>query len=556
MRTPIAIGMVVGLVAVAAVALHAVAADAGGCSAGLKLVVAAAPDIAPAVHAAAARWEQNSPKVSGQCIHVQVNPTLPADVANSLAVRAGTAINVAAKPLPTPAEADVPTVWVPDSSSWISRMQAISRDAFEANITSVATSPVVLAMPEAAARALPGAGVRKLTMADIGGLVGRLAQPGTTFKFGLVEPRRDAAGLAGATVLYELIATSQSQLPKLVGAYRQMSVSPDQASLIRSFGPTTMAAMSEQGVLAFDASAPSLSLAAVPADAFGLLDYPYATIAGKPLALTRAADMFRSVLLNQAYQEHFSRRGFRARDGSVGSGFPIGDGVSAEPVVGRPLTNGRLMTDVLNVWNVSANPSRIITLIDVTSSMNLPMTISTGQAVPRIALLRQVFGAGVGLFSTDSDAGAWYVAAGIGSNGKDYKEVVPVARLDEGQRAEMARAFGAAQPVATDVCPLYEAILAAYRELRDSYRPGAGNSVVVLTDSTNNKPGMEVERLLRELEKLADVTRPVKIVILGLGPDVNLAEITRVAAAAGGPAFQVRGPEEIAGIFARALLGV
>jgi hypothetical protein len=441
-------------------------------------------------------------------------------------------------------------------------MQAISRDAFDANITSIATSPVVLAMPEAAARALPGASGRKLTMADIGGLVGRLAQPGdtlksgATLKLGLVEPRRDATGLAGATVLYELIATSQAQLPKLVGAYRLVSVSPDPASLLRSFGPTTVAVMSEQGVLALDASAPSLNLAAVPADAFGVLDYPYATVAGKPLALARAADMFRGVLLNQAYQEHFSRRGFRARDGSARSGFPIGDGVSAEAVVGRPLTDGRLMTDVLNVWNVSVNPSRILTLIDVTSSMNLPVTISTGQAVPRIALLRQVFAAGVGLFSTDSDAGAWYVAAGIGANGQDYKEVVPIARLGEGQRAEMAKAFGAAQPVATDICPLYEAILAASRQMRDSYRPGAGNSVVVLTDSTNNKPGMEVQRMLRELEKLADLTRPIKIVILALGLDVNMAELTRVAAAAGGPAFQVEGPEEIAGIFARALLGV
>src|SRR5207249_3364293 len=160
---PIAIGGVVGLLAVMAMALHAVAAAAGGCSGGLKVVVAAAADIAPAVHDVAARWQQGSPKVNGQCVQVQVTAAAPADVANALAVRAGATINVAAGPAPTPNEADVPTVWIPDSSSWISRMQAISRDAFDGDSPPVAMSPVVLAMPEPATRAVPGNGARKLT---------------------------------------------------------------------------------------------------------------------------------------------------------------------------------------------------------------------------------------------------------------------------------------------------------------------------------------------------------------------------------------------------------
>jgi Ca-activated chloride channel family protein len=557
MRTPIAIGAVLGLIAVAAVALHAVAADAGGCSVGLRLVVAAAPDIAPAVHDAATHWEQTNPKVNGQCVRVQVDATPPAELANALAVRAGSTISVAAQPVATPAEADVPAVWIPDSSSWILRVQAISRDIFDPDIQSVALSPVMLAMPEAVARTLPGGGARRLTTAEVAGLIGRMQSPDQNVKFGVVEPRRDAAGLAGITMVYELIAVSRAQLPNVVGAYRQLSVAPDQASIVRSLAAsTTIAPLSEQSVLAFDAASPSMPLSAVPVEAPAVLDYPYATITGRPHGLAKAAQMFRAALLGTAYREPFVRAGFRFPDGSAGAGFPVGHGVTADPAVGRPLTNMQRVRDVFSIWGATVNPSRVLALVDVTQSMSLPMTTSKGQSVPRINVLRQTVTAGLGLFVSNSEAGVWAFAAGIGPDGKDYKEVLPIAPLSAGQRDALSTVFDAAQPVPTNTCGLYDTILAAYREVRDSYRPDSGNTVVVFTDSTNSKPGMNLDQMLRELEKLTDITRPVVIIVLGLGPDVDVAELSKIAGATGGRAFQVTSPDDIGQIAIQALLGV
>ena len=127
LRAPLAIVGVLGLIGGTVGRGRAVAGGDGNCDSGVRLVVAAAPDIAPAVRDAAARWSATKPQVSGDCVQVQVRAAEPADVANQFAARAGGAINVAATALPSPADADVPTVWIPDSTAWIVRMQAVSR---------------------------------------------------------------------------------------------------------------------------------------------------------------------------------------------------------------------------------------------------------------------------------------------------------------------------------------------------------------------------------------------------------------------------------------------
>ena len=63
-RAPIAFAAVAALVALTVVAVRAVAADARGCSKGVTLSVAAAPDLAPVLREAATRWTATNPKVA------------------------------------------------------------------------------------------------------------------------------------------------------------------------------------------------------------------------------------------------------------------------------------------------------------------------------------------------------------------------------------------------------------------------------------------------------------------------------------------------------------
>ncbi|GAA3229517.1 VWA domain-containing protein [Dactylosporangium siamense] len=539
---------VLGLIGGTVVAVRAVAGGDGDCAGGVKLVVAAAPDIAPAVRDAAARWSATKPQVSGDCVQVQVRAAEPADVANQLAARAGGAINVAATVLPSPADADVPTVWIPDSTAWIVRMQAVSRQAFEPDATSVAASPVALAVPDQLAAAL-NANAGTAGAPQIAALLAKVA--GKQAQLAAIDPRRSTAGLAGAGLLYDSIVTEPKKLVDVVKAYRSIAVAADQAALNKSTGPAQVAPMSEQAVIAYNATGPAVPLTVLPIDPAVTLDYPYATISGKPRANLEAAGLFRAALTADGNRDLFAKLGFRAADGSTSAGYPAGRGAGTAPVTVKPLAEAQKINDILGYWNATTAPSRVLTLVDVTSSMNRPMAGAGSPA--RLQVLRKTATDGLGLFTDDSELGLWAYASGL-PGGKDYQEVVPLNPLSQGQRARLTGAVAGAKAVGTDVCGLYETVLAAYKTLKEGYKEGRSNTVVVFTDGSNSKPGMSLETLKLELERATDPTRPVRVVLLGVGPDVRQQELAEIAAATGGRSFVVTDPEQIGNIFLQALI--
>ncbi|MFC4998652.1 VWA domain-containing protein [Dactylosporangium cerinum] len=539
---------VLGLIGGTVVAVRAVAGGDGDCDGGVKLVVAAAPDIAPAVRDAAARWSATRPQVSGDCVQVQVRAAEPADVANQLAARAGGAINVAATVLPSPADADVPTVWIPDSTAWIVRMQAVSREAFEPDATSVAASPVTLAVPDQLATAL-NATAGTAGAPQVAALLAKVA--GKQVQLAAIDPRRSTAGLAGAGLLYDSIVTEPKKLVDVVKAYRSIAVAADQAALNKSAGPAQVAPMSEQAVIAYNATGPAVPLTALPVDPAVTLDYPYAMISGKPRANLEAAGLFRTALTADGNRDLFAKLGFRAADGSTSAGYPAGRGAGTAPVTVKPLAEPQKINDILGYWNATTAPSRVLTLVDVTSSMNRPMAGSGSPS--RLQVLRKTATDGLGLFTDDSELGLWAYASGL-PDGKDYQEVVPLNPLNQGQRARLTSAVAGAKAVGTDVCGLYETVLSAYKALKEGYKEGRSNTVVVFTDGANSKPGMSLETLKLELERATDPTRPVRVVLLGVGPDVRQQELAEIAAATGGRSFVVTDPEQIGNIFLQALI--
>jgi hypothetical protein len=544
----LAIVGVLGLIGATVVAVRAVAGGDGNCDGGVKLVVAAAPDIAPAVRDAAARWSATKPHVSGDCVQVQVRAAEPADVANQLAARAGGAINATA--LPSPADTDVPTVWIPDSTAWLVRLQAVSREAFEPDATSLAASPVTLAVPEQLASALStDGGTGTAGAPQVAALLTKVA--GKQVQLAAVDPRRSTAGLAGAGLLYDSIVTEPRKLVDVVKAYRSIAVAADQAALNKSTGPAQVAPMSEQAVIAYNATGPAVSLTALPIDPAVTLDYPYAMINGKPRANLEAAGLFRTALAADGNRDLFARLGFRGADGSTSAGFPAGRGAATAPVAVKPLAEPSKINDILGYWKATTAPSRVLTLVDVTSSMNRAMAGSGSPS--RLQVLRKTATDGLGLFTDDSELGLWAYASGL-PGGKDYQEVVPLNPLNQGQRARLSTAVAGAKAVGTDVCGLYETVLAAYKALKDGYKEGRSNTVVVFTDGANSKPGMSLETLKLELERATDPTRPVRVVLLGVGPDVRQQELAEIAAATGGRSFVVTDPEQIGNIFLQALI--
>src|SRR6266540_3789289 len=506
------VAAVAGLSVLTVIAVRAVAADAKGCGSGVRLTVAAAPEIAPAVQKIAATWVATNPRVGNQCVSVQVSPMSPADVAGVLAARSGGRINtggqaVAAANTPPPTDTQVPAAWVPDSTSWLGRVQAINRDAFDPEYFSLAMSPVVLAGPEPVVRSLQNGKPRKLAIPDLARMLDRVLRGGDkTVRIAMVEPRRDAAGLAGAVLLHDAVVNTPAQLPALVGTYRSVVLAPDQASLLKGF------------------------------------------------ETTQAVALFRGALNGPEVRELLAKAGFRAQDGTAETGFPAGHGASTEPIVGMPLDDPAKIAEVVGIWTASKTPSRVLALVDVTASMNNPITMPSGAQVTRMQVMQQAAVDGLRLFTDDSEVGIWAYALSLAPN-RDHREVVPIAELNRAQRARLNAAIAAVQPAPTDVAGLYDSLLAAYQKMKDGYRVDRSNTIVVFTDGRNSKPGgTTLDGLQLGLEKLADLTKPIRVVLLGIGPDVDLTELETIAKATGGKAFQVSDPAKIGSIFLNALL--
>jgi Ca-activated chloride channel homolog len=523
--------------------IKTVTADADGCSAaGTHLVVATDPAIAPAISEIADRWQRTGTKAEGRCVQIEVQAKDSANVASQMGTFAGGSVDIGATPQPTPAEEDLPGVWIPDSSAWLGRVRAVDRNAFEGTGMSVAISPVVVGMPEAVARQLGSAA--PLTAQS---MIGLLAQG--KVKLGMADPRRDSASLVGAMLLKDVVVTSDKDLPTLVGVYRlKVNVDKsyaDTSALLAGFADGLGAApMSEQAVIRYNATNPKVVAAAVPLAVQPTLDFPFAVLSAKSREIKNAAAAFRSALSGDAYVDILAKYGLRTRSGAAGPGFVVGHGVTAIAAHVQPVTDMTSVRTTLTIWVAAKTPSHVISLVDATASMNTPLGAST-----RIALLKSAAHYGLDLFTSDSQIALWAFA------GKGPTELVPMGTLNAQQRARLDGTMQAAHALPTDDCPLFESIIAAYKAIQDKYDPERSNTVVVITDGRSNlKDGLTLSKVKRELENLSDVARPIRVILMGIGPDADIGELQQIAAITGGGAFPLSAPDQLDDIFLKALL--
>jgi len=543
---PLALSGVAALVAATAITVSIVAADATGCAGGIALRVVATPEIAPVLEEVGASWSATSPQVNGKCVELTVDSAPSATVASSLSVFAGRAIDVAAKPEPTPSEDALPSVWVPDSTAWLARVQTIDRSAFEAGAREIASSPVVVAMPEVAAKQV-GWPAKRLQIATLKPLLTQ-----GTLHLGIAEPRREAASLAATMVLGQALATRDEDLPDLVKTFRSVVQMSSTAELLRSFGPeVTAGPASEQAVLAYNATNPSLELVAVQLDPPApKLDYPFAIRSALPRETAQAAALFRGALLAGAAQGALARRAFRTPTGEIGSGFPTTNGSAGGTYAGKAITDRAKVQEALGLWAAANSPSRTLALFDVTSSMAAVMQTSTGGR-SRTAVMVEAAQRGLALFTADSRVGMWLFAA-------QHREVLPIDNLSAERTAVFNQQMAAAVPGPTDVSPLYDTLLAAYRVMRDGYDRTRPNIIVVLTDGgDSNAGGMRLEKFKLDLQQLAEAMKPIRVVLIGVDVGATAkADLQTIADAVGGGFFELKSPEQIQTIFLKALLRV
>jgi Ca-activated chloride channel family protein len=535
------------------------------CDGEITLTVAAAPELASAVQQAATRWIAGGAAVSGRCVRVGVSSVSPVTMAAALAERHGVTLTGLGPPS---GGVVVPHVWIPDSSTWLLRLKSEAPGFLPTDGRPVAQSPVVVAMPEPLAQPL-GWPDRKLSWSDL------LRQITTNdgLRTGIVDPTRDAAGLAGLLALGAAAGPGESGRTSAAGALRALATgrSALRADLLEKFPRSTDAAdiagslsaapLSEEGVIAYNAKNPPVSLAALYLDPVPpSLDYPYAVLPEADATLQAAAEGLRGALGTAEFKNALAAAGLRGPDGTVGAGFaaPVGAppaGATAPPAASTPAGGGAggaasIISQALGSWAAITLPGRALAVFDISGSMAEPVNSAGGAS--RAQVTRAAARQGLTLFEDDWAVGVWVFSSKL-SGSQDWREIVPISPLSA-RRGDLLKSIDGIVPKKGSATGLYDTALAAYRTVRAGWEPGRVNSVLLFTDGKNqDKEGLTQAQLVAQLKKAADPLRPVRMIIIGIGNDVDPKELKAITDATGGGVFTTEDPTKIGEIFLEAI---
>jgi hypothetical protein len=541
----------------------------------LRLTVAAAPEIAAVLAGPASAWAETARGGGGECVVVDVRPRDPAEVAMSVATDGGVALpglTPPASPAPTstpattgptsppPAAAlPIPDVWVPDSTSWLLRVGTAAPSLVPLEAHSIATSPVVLAVPEPVAQTL-GWPTQVPTWNAFLQQAMAPPPPGQgPLQFGIVEPNRDAAGLASLVALGAAASTlGPAGDAATVAIMRSLFTgrAPAEADLLARF-PTEpaqiasalgAAPLSERALLAYNAGSPAVRLAALyvrPAPP--ALDYPYAVMPGITPDRARLAEELGAALDGaDDYVSELGTVGLRGPDGTAT--FPAMPGSPA--IIGPGQLDGPTVTRAIATWISVTRPARMLAVIDVSGSMGQRMPNAGGATRAEVAL--EAARQGLQRFDDSWAVGLWTFSTNL-DGPRDYRELLPIRPMTV-QRPHLLTAIETIQPVPNGDTGLYDTVLAAYQTVQDGWDPHAVNSVVLFTDGENDDAvSLTLDELIASLRALIDRRYPVQVIAIGIGDDVNRSELERITNTTGGGTFVALQPADIGPIFLQAL---
>jgi hypothetical protein len=522
------------------------------CASPVTVTLAAAPEIQAPLQTVADRWTKAK---GGACTSIVVDPEEPADVAATIAGQRGVTLTGLGQPN---GKLNVPDIWVADSSSWLERVRTVSADLVPAQSTSIARSPVVLAMPQPVAASL-GWPKTPITWAT---LLQKMTSGGG-LKTGIVEPGRDASGLAGLLALRGAAAAAGPHAQEAtVAALRAFAVgrstlrddlvgrfprSADPAALATSLAA---APLPEQTVLEYNGRTPPVPLAAVyvnPAPA--ALDYPYTILPGAQREAAAAARDLLAMLPALGFTDLLAKQYLRSPDNSAG--FSPGPGAPQGPPTPTPTTDPGLIQQTLSTWSAVTQPGRLLAVIDVSGSMLTPVANAPGLNREQVTV-RAAQG-GLGLFDDSWAVGLWVFSTDMDGH-TPYKELVPIGPLSS-QRQQLLNGLASIQPKKNGNTGLYETTLAAYKAVQQGWDPGRVNSVIIMTDGQQDNPpnGMTLDQLVGELQKAVNPRQPVELIAIGIGTEVSKAELTRITETVGGGVFIATDPTQIGAIFLQAI---
>ncbi|MBU2669553.1 substrate-binding and VWA domain-containing protein [Actinoplanes bogorensis] len=541
-----------------------------GCSGSIRLTVAATPEIAPAVDQVAQRWVQDGANVNGTCVAVAVEDVNSSTMAGAVA---GEHKVVLAGVGTAPEAVKVPDLWIPDSSTWILRLKSEAPGFVPSDGKPIAQSPVVLAMPEPVAKSV-GWPTQQLGWTQLL----KMMKENANLRTGITNPQRDATGLSGLLALGQAAGAGANGQAARVQALNALAQGASQTrdavieSFPRSLDPNDIGAalsaapVSEQNVVAYNAAKPPVPLAALYLEPSPMpLDYPFAVMPETDLPKQQAAAGLRAQLSSATFKNALGAAGLRSPDGSFGAGFarPLGSPDASPPASNSVGGNGEnggtaaagldasALSQVIGSWTAITQPGRVLAVFDVSGSMNTKVPTAKNQT--RAAVTRGAAAAGLQMFNDKWAVGVWLFSTEMNGS-KPWKEIVPIKPLATA-RSELQASISEIVPKKDGDTGLYDTVLDAYKNVKANWQGGKVNSVILFTDGKNeNDSGIKLPFLVSELKRLNDPKEPIRLVIIGIGDQVDQNELqTIVKATPAGGVFVTKDPARMSEIFVEAI---
>ncbi|MGI5283831.1 substrate-binding and VWA domain-containing protein [Nonomuraea polychroma] len=547
-------GMLAGLTAVA-VAATAVFVVFGGvgvlCSTREPVLVsvAAAVDVSPAVMEAAGRFNDTKTSVGGRCVLVQVTEHPPATVLRTLiGDRAGVL-------------RERPDGWIADSSAWIRLARQQGASALPAGESVVATSPLVFATRSSLAqRFAVGKTEMNWRMVFPSTARGRLTPTANEPDVVRVpDPSLAGAGIATVAAARDVVGTGPDADKALTAFVRwaQAGSAPDYRSMLdavddRAFWQRPVVIVPEQSVWNHNLRPSADPVVALhPREGTINLDYPYVVTATDP-TVAEASTAFAEWLRGPQAQEIVRRAGFRSGDGNQG---PISPGPQIPPAAPktRSSVSPQDIDEALRAWSRLAPPTNILVLADTSKHMAEPLKGST-----RVRVALDAAKIGLQLFPDSTHMGLWEFADGLGQI-KSYQERVGLGPINEPESGQVIRRSRLGEMTTTITAhperdsSLYDSILSGFRKVAGEYREDMNNTLLVITAGKDDGKGTRLAQLLEELRRDWKPDRPVQIVIIAFGTDVDRGGLGQIAAATNGSLHVAQEPGEIIDVFLAAL---
>ncbi|WP_320064525.1 substrate-binding domain-containing protein [Micromonospora sp. RTGN7] len=518
------------------------------CKQRTELRIAVAPSVEPP-----ARQVARDLSARERCLDVVVQARESADVLRDLTSPAtgGAQTGTATSPPPaatatTATPTAPPDAWLPESTLWLRRARAAGAFQVPAEGVSVASTPVVLSLDErsnARLRRDRDLGWTRLVAAERPPLTVVLPDPtASPLGFGalvgvraLADSAQPSKGAAGAAAIMRRLAAHTAPFPGT-------ALAPTGPGAAESAVVST-----EHAVLLAAADSGTRQVAVYPPEPVPGPDYPYAILASG--AGREGAAAFLRGMLAAEGAAALAGHGLRTPSGGPPADIPAGSGIRSGEYPPASLPAEADATALINAWGGVHISARMLAVLDVSGSMAAQLP---GSTETRLSAMIKAAQGGAELLLGTTELGVWEFSTDLDGE-RDYREVIPVGPVGP-RREEIVKALDRVRVKPNGATGLYDTTLAAYRDATRNWTVGRINMVLVLTDGKDdNASGITRAKLLDELAGLRDKRRPVPILFIGVGPEIDPDELKQIARATGGRVALTPRPSGIQQIFYSAL---